>query len=183
MKRFLYSVIAWIGAILVLILAMTTRLRVQNDSRPKLRAEKQAYIYAGLHAHQPSAVCINDETKLMSMVSRSTDGDLIVPSLRLRRVHVARGSTRKGGVDKGGRAALQELAKALEKQIPVSLAVDGPRGPRNHVHKGCAQLAIQTGAVIIPAVTIPKRRWILSRTWDRMQIPKPFTTINNAGNS
>ena len=55
--------------------------------------------------------------------------------------------------------------------------MDGPRGPRNHVNRGIAKLSLATGAAVLIAVPIPRRRWILSRTWDRFQIPKPFTRM------
>ena len=58
------------------------------------------------------------------------------------------------------------------------LAVDGPRGPRNHVRRGIAQLAIELDAAILVAVAVPRRRWILRKTWDRFQIPQPFSRID-----
>lgn len=57
------------------------------------------------------------------------------------------------------------------------MAVDGPRGPRNYVNGGIAKLSSVTGAAVLIAVLIPRRRWIMTRTWDRFQIPKPFTLI------
>jgi lysophospholipid acyltransferase (LPLAT)-like uncharacterized protein len=58
------------------------------------------------------------------------------------------------------------------------LAVDGPRGPCNHVHWGVADLARETDACIVVAgVFLPARRFVLSRTWDRTQLPRPFTTL------
>ena len=56
--------------------------------------------------------------------------------------------------------------------------MDGPRGPRNYVNRGIAKLSLATGAAVLIAVPIPRRRWILSRAWDRFQIPKPFTRID-----
>jgi lysophospholipid acyltransferase (LPLAT)-like uncharacterized protein len=29
-------------------------------------------------------------------------------------------------------------------------------------------------------VVVPSRRWILTRAWDRMQVPKPFGTLRLA---
>jgi lysophospholipid acyltransferase (LPLAT)-like uncharacterized protein len=115
------------------------------------------------------------------MVSRSADGDLLVPSLRLRGVIAARGSSRKGSVDKGGRAALEELRELLERRVAALLAVDGPRGPRNEVHRGVAMIAQQVkGAVVLPTMVVPDRRWFPGRTWDRIQVPLPFSTVTLA---
>ena len=130
-----------------------------------------------MRAHQLAAVFANDEPRLAAMVSRSGDGDLLVPALRLRRVRAVRGSTRKGATDKGGRTALAILAGLLRRTIPVLLAIDGPRGPRGRVHRGVADLARDTGAPILPTLVLPSRRWFLGRTWDRFQIPQPFTLV------
>jgi lysophospholipid acyltransferase (LPLAT)-like uncharacterized protein len=112
------------------------------------------------------------------MVSRSADGDLLVPSLTLRRVRAARGSTSREGRDKGGRTALVELSDLLLAGIPVLFAVDGPRGPRNVVGRGVAMLSQERSAPILPTMVLPSRRWFLEKTWDRFQIPKPFSTLS-----
>jgi len=111
------------------------------------------------------------------MVSRSADGDFLVPSLYMRNVVPVRGSSRSRGKDKGGRVALAKLTEYVLKGTPALLALDGPQGPRNHVHRGIADLAVEIQAVIVPFVVIPSRRWLLSKTWDRFQIPKPFCSI------
>jgi lysophospholipid acyltransferase (LPLAT)-like uncharacterized protein len=168
---------AWIAALCLLAWRLTCRCRFVNDPRPELRARGRPYAYALLHAHQVAAVLANDELKMAAMLSRSADGDLLAPSLRLRRILAVRGSTRTRKAGKGGLEALNELTRLAAARVPVLLAVDGPRGPRNRVHRGIADLAKKSGAVILPVVVLPTRRWILSRTWDRFQIPKPFCTV------
>jgi lysophospholipid acyltransferase (LPLAT)-like uncharacterized protein len=175
--------IGWIAGLVLVVWRRSCRYRVIGDQRPRLRAEGTPYIYALLHAHQISAVFVNDEQRdrLSAMVSRSADGDLLVPSLRLRGVIAARGSSRKGSVDKGGRAALEELRELLERRVAALLAVDGPRGPRNEVHRGVAMIAQQVkGAVVLPTMVVPDRRWFPGRTWDRIQVPLPFSTVTLA---
>ena len=171
---------AWLAACLLWAWRFTCRYRIHNDPRPALRRAGQPYIYALLHAHQLAAVLLNDEPVLAAMVSRSADGDLLVPALRLRRVRPVRGSSRSQSRDKGGMAAIAELTQLLEARIPALLAVDGPRGPRGVVHRGVLALAQRTGAAIVPVVVVPSRRWLLQRTWDRMQIPQPFSRITMA---
>ena len=80
--------------------------------------------------------------------------------------------------DKGGLAAIEALIEHVEGGSPGYLAVDGPRGPRNRVHKGIAVLSQRTGAAVINMVAVPSRRWIFTHAWDRFQIPKPFATIH-----
>lgn len=168
---------AWLAAAAVLAIRLTCRVRFHDDPRPALRARGRSYAYAFLHAHQIATIMVA-EAGTGAMVSRSTDGEVLIPSLRVRRIVPVRGSTGSGGEDKGGVAALAALVRHGRGGAPVYLAVDGPRGPRNHVRRGIAQLAMELDAAILVAVALPSRRWILGRTWDRFQIPQPFSRID-----
>ena len=174
----LRRLIAWIGALGLVALNLTCRLRSQRDPRPALRAAGTLYVHAILHAHQLAALLNHGERQCGAMISRSTDGELVVPLCKLTRIRPFRGSTRKAGTNKGGRAALREMVDFMRTtRNPCTFTVDGPRGPRNHVQLGVAVTAKETGALVIALCIVPRRRWILSRTWDRLQIPKPFTTF------
>ena len=170
-------VAAWLVAILSLLLRWSCRVRWHDDPRPSLRQEGCPYVYAILHCHQVAAV-IGREPGTCAMVSRSADGDLLVPSLRVHGIIPVRGSTRTREQAKGGVAALISLIEHVRGGAPAYLAVDGPRGPRNYVNRGVAKLSLATGAAVLIGVAIPQRRWILARAWDRFQIPKPFTRID-----
>jgi lysophospholipid acyltransferase (LPLAT)-like uncharacterized protein len=171
MKRYL----PWLVGFLVLVIRMTCRVRVRNDRRPSLRRAGIPYVYAGLHAHNFAALQ-SAEPGTWAMVSRSRDGEILVPSLRLSGVTPIRGSG--GESRKGGVRALREMIQRLDASHPAFLAVDGPNGPRGHVHEGVALLAKKTGAVVVPLVVIPSRRWILKKSWDRLQLPQPFSMID-----
>lgn len=177
MRRMFFSLAGWLIALLVLVVRATCRYRVVDDRRPALRVAGRPYAYALLHAHQVAAIFVNDEARMAAMVSRSADGNMLVPSLRVRRVTAVRGSSRSSRGDKGGRAALSELTEMARRCVPVLLAVDGPHGPRGHVHHGVVELAVQASAVVLPVVVLPSRRWILRGTWDRLQIPLPFAEV------
>ncbi len=171
-------IVSWLAALAVLILRATCRIRLHHDPRDQLRANGVPYVYSVLHAHQVAAV-IGGEPGTGAMVSRSLDGQIIVPALRVRGVVPVRGSSaRQSGDSKGGLEALDALVDHVNGGRPAYLAVDGPRGPRGHVHKGIATLSQRTGAAVINMVAVPSRRWVLRKAWDRMQIPKPFATID-----
>ena len=156
----------------------TLRIRVEGDPRPGLRAAGRRYIYAILHAQQLSFILLSDDVPILAMVSASRDGDWLVPLCRVRRITPVRGSTGERGADKGGRPALAKLAEGVRKGLPALLAVDGPRGPRSCVHQGIVDLARETDACIVVAgVFLPVSRFILERTWDRTQLPRPFSTL------
>ena len=170
---------SWGAAIAISLLRSTCRIRVYNDPRPQLRAAGIPYVYSILHAHQV-AITIGAEPGTGAMVSRSADGDIIARALKIRGCIPVRGSGggKKSKHGKGGGTALRKLIEHVHGGRPAVLAVDGPNGPRNQAHRGVAVLASETNAVVLNVVTIPSRRWILSRTWDRLQIPKPFSTIH-----
>ena len=170
-------IFGWIIALAILSLRACCRIRLHDDPRPGLRARSKPYAYSVLHAHQIGAI-IDGEPGTGAMVSRSADGELLIPSLRLGGIVPIRGSGRRKHADKGGLGAIGGLIEHVLGGAPVYLAVDGPRGPRNHVHKGIALLSQRTGAAVINLVAVPTRRWIFTRAWDRFQIPKPFATIH-----
>jgi lysophospholipid acyltransferase (LPLAT)-like uncharacterized protein len=176
-RKFSKWLISWFVALAVLILRTTCRTRLYNDPRDRLRAESQAYVYSVLHAHQIAAI-IGGEPGTGAMVSRSADGALLVPSLRVRGIVPIRGSGRRHGEDKGGSTALHLLIDHVRSGKPAYLAVDGPRGPRNQVQKGIAVLSQRSRAAVLNIVMVPTRRWIFAKAWDRFQIPKPFCTIH-----
>ena len=175
--RTLYQAAGWCIAACLLAARATCRGRNHDDPRPAIREGGRAYVYAILHAHQVAAMYQSDD-KIGAMVSASKDGDLLAPSIVARGLVPVRASTRKDGVDKGGKAGIVQMIDLLRRRVPVLLAVDGPRGPRNTVHKGAAILAHETGVPVLPAMALPTRRWIFEKAWDRFQIPKPFSTVH-----
>jgi len=175
--RYLNRLAGYVIALLVSLWRRTCRYATVDDPRPALRAAGRPYVIALLHAHQVSAVLGNDEPRLCAMVSRSADGDLLVPSLRLRGVEAVRGSSRSGSRDKGGLDALSQLVLRVSGGVPALLAVDGPNGPRGRVRLGVAELARRTGAAVVPLIVVPSRCWQLEQSWDRLQIPLPFTCV------
>src|SRR5687768_15992768 len=85
--------------------------------------------------------CLAADGGTLAMVSRSAFGELLIPSLLLRGVVPVRCSTPAGDGDKGGGAALQELARRMGADSPAYFAADGPLGPRGHLHRGPFVLA------------------------------------------
>jgi lysophospholipid acyltransferase (LPLAT)-like uncharacterized protein len=177
-SRLLARLLGLFAALALVCWRALLRIRVVDDPRPALRAAGRRYVYAILHAHQLSFILLSDDVPILAMVSASRDGDWLVPLCRVRRIVPVRGSTGSGGVDKGGRAALALLADSVRAGLPALLAVDGPKGPRNCVHRGVVDLARETDACIVVAgVFLPRSRSILKRTWDRTQLPRPFSTL------
>jgi lysophospholipid acyltransferase (LPLAT)-like uncharacterized protein len=82
--------------------------------------------------------------------------------------------TARGSATRGGGRALAEMAECLENGMEVAFTIDGPRGPAYVAKPGAVTLARHTGQAILP-FHIAARRYIELRSWDRLQIPLPFT--------
>jgi lysophospholipid acyltransferase (LPLAT)-like uncharacterized protein len=64
----------------------------------------------------------------------------------------------------------------MERGQPSGFAVDGPRGPARTAQPGAVWLAKLTGNPVVPFHMEASGYWSL-KTWDRTQIPKPFSTV------
>ncbi len=175
-KRLLVWLASWAIAAYVLLLRATCRVKFDKDSRPELKNAGKNYLFAFLHAHQ-LAIVTHGEPGTGAMVSKSADGQLIVPALRVTGCTPVRGSKWRSWGAKGGREAIDALTQHVQDGFPAAIAVDGPRGPRGRVHKGIAAISQATGAAVLCVVAAPTRRHVFRGTWDRLQLPLPFSQI------
>jgi lysophospholipid acyltransferase (LPLAT)-like uncharacterized protein len=72
--------------------------------------------------------------------------------------------------------ALLQMLQALEKNAVVILTPDGPRGPRHAVKPGVIFSAQKCSADVVAMRASFSSKWTLN-TWDKMQIPKPFSKV------
>ena len=107
----------------------------------------------------------------VAVVSASRDGQYIADLIKCFGLRSARGSSSKGGAQ-----AQLEASRALKAGNHVSFTPDGPRGPRYRMSKGPIHLASMHQAPIVP-VTVNASRYWECKSWDRFQIPKPFSTL------
>ena len=108
---------------------------------------------------------------IVVITSQNFDGEWIARILTRYGFGTARGSTSKGGA-----RALVQLRRDLSDGRPAAFTVDGPRGPARVAQPGAVWLAGATGNPILPFHIETDRHWTLS-SWDRTQIPKPFSRV------
>ena len=82
--------------------------------------------------------------------------------------------TARGSATRGGGRGLAEMAHCLDNGIEVAFTIDGPRGPAYVAKPGAVTLARHTGQPILP-FHIAASSYIELPSWDRLQIPLPFT--------
>jgi lysophospholipid acyltransferase (LPLAT)-like uncharacterized protein len=106
---------------------------------------------------------------IVVLTSQSLDGEYIARFLKRFGFGTVRGSSTRGGT-----RALVEMIRCMRRGFPMAFTVDGPRGPRYEVKPGPILLARKTGNPMVPFSVECASYWT-ARSWDRLQIPKPFT--------
>lgn len=175
MKRLLTQFAAMILGFYGVTLRMTCRVYLHHDKRDEVTQKGYRYVFGTGHAYQIGGL-VSADPGTGAMVSRSRDGEMVVPMLKWCGHVAIRGSSGTG--KKGGGPALQALIKHVNAGNAAMLAFDGPRGPRGQVQRGLAMLALKTNSAVFFALALPSRRLILRKTWDRFQIPLPFSRID-----
>lgn len=107
--------------------------------------------------------------RIAVMTSQSFDGEYIARFIQRFGFKPVRGSSTRGAV-----GALAEMIRLMKKGTPMALTIDGPKGPRHEAKLGVCMLAKKTGNPIMPIISEPQKFWQLN-SWDKLQIPKPFT--------
>jgi lysophospholipid acyltransferase (LPLAT)-like uncharacterized protein len=170
--RFKAALIAGTAYPLIAALCWTYRWRIEgaahydavtSSGQQPILALWHGRILPGLHYFRNRGVVV--------ITSQNFDGEWIARILHKFGFGTARGSTSRGGA-----RALVQLRRDLAAGKPAAFTVDGPRGPARVVQPGVAFLAGATGHPILPYHIESNRHWTL-RSWDKTQIPKPFSTV------
>ncbi len=180
LKRLAYKplpfLVATVGQGIVRLILWTCRWEVNGLERFKKVAEKQKCILMLWHnrlAIMPSILYkFASHLTYTAFVSNSRDGELISTVIHsykigktIRVSHYAR------------HQALRELIRYLEERKNIIIITpDGPRGPIYKIKPGVALAAMKTSAHVVPLTWRADHFWRL-KTWDKLMIPKPFTTI------
>jgi lysophospholipid acyltransferase (LPLAT)-like uncharacterized protein len=147
----------------------TTGLLSANKTQPVIFCIWHNRLALCLEVYRVFLPGIGRHLKLAAMVSASKDGGLLARVLEHYGVQPVRGST-----SRRGRQALLELVTWAERGHDLAITPDGPRGPCYKVQEGVIALAQITGRPMLPVSY--HLTWKISvKSWDRFQIPLPFT--------
>ena len=155
--------------------AYAKTFRVTNLGRDEMAEygrTRGPYIVAHWHEDDLSGLTTLAPLGLTFMVSQSKDGDLLAKMMGKLGIETVRASTSKDSV-KGFKA----MIRLIKSGRSVGLTVDGPQGPRRHVHPGVVGLAKITGAPVYASASFADRRWVFTKTWHQTYLPKPFARI------
>jgi lysophospholipid acyltransferase (LPLAT)-like uncharacterized protein len=170
-KRAEVAAIAAIGVPAIAALGSSLSWRVEGLSHLHLEGNGRRPIMAFWHGRVLTATYYFRNRGIVVMISENFDGEWIARVIERFGYGTSRGST-----SRGGRRALLRLKRELEEGRPAGFAVDGPRGPARKVQPGVVWLAKLTGNPVVPFHMEASKYWSLG-SWDRTQIPKPFSTV------
>jgi lysophospholipid acyltransferase (LPLAT)-like uncharacterized protein len=154
------------------ILGLRATIRIgalHPEHEQALKDKGVPFVYTLWHGRMVLCILAHLHEGIVTMASRSKDGEIIARWLLRNGYIPTRGSTRKGG-----RAALEEMAEHLRSGRRAALTIDGPKGPPRVAQAGIVRLARETGAWILPFTGAASRPAFL-KSWDRYLVPKPFS--------
>ena len=166
------AVIAAVGYPVVAMLGRTLRWHVDGYTHYEhIRGDGRHPIFAFWHGRILSATWFWRGRDIVVMTSENFDGEWIARVIQKFGYGVARGST-----SHGGRRALVQLRRDMRAGKPAAFTIDGPRGPARVAQPGAVWLASLTSSPILPFHIEAARFWELG-SWDRTQIPRPFSQV------
>ena len=181
--KFIQKLGSWVVFLALRALALTIRFNWDGCAEILARTPEGPMVFCTWHNRL--GLCLEAYGKfkkvkprlgVAAMVSASKDGGFLAAILERFRVIPVRGSSSRRGSQ-----ALLELTTLAGRGIDLAITPDGPRGPRYQVQDGVLALAQLTGLPIVPFSF--RAVWKIEvKSWDRFQIPLPFTRCEmNAG--
>ncbi len=169
-KRFLIRLADLVFYALIRLIGRTVRFRVEGwEHWQEATRDGRHPIYTFWHNRVFLATYFWRARGIIVMTSQSFDGEYIARFIQRFGYGAARGSSTRGGV-----GALVEMVRLVRQGRPTAFTIDGPRGPRHVAKMGALLLAKKTGQPILP-FTITAESYIEVPSWDKFQVPAPFT--------
>ena len=155
--------------------ALASTLRYRSEGLLELEARLRSgerIVIALWHEEISLAVPFFEGYRIPVLVSESRDGERVAWIAAAFGHRPVRGSSSRGGV-----RGLLELVRKIRGGVRLSAHfVDGPRGPARVVKPGLLTLAQRSGSSIVLA-TLVAERCLRTRSWDRQQVPWPFSRV------
>jgi lysophospholipid acyltransferase (LPLAT)-like uncharacterized protein len=169
----LERVVLALGAALLAVVSATLRTRVEGEDRLReLVASGRRVILVSWHGRLLTGFVRFSRYRPAIMISHSRDGARIAWIAKRFGFRPVRGSSSRGGV-----RALLALTRELAAGGVAIHIVDGPRGPAGEIKPGLIPLAARSGALIVPVYATARWR-VEARSWDRMQVPLPWSRVD-----
>lgn len=155
---------------IIMLIKLTLKIEIIGKENME---EDKPYVLALWHSKVVATVlALGFIKKRAGLASPSADGELISVPLEKLGYKMIRGSSGKDSV-KG----LVQLIKAVKEGYTIGTPLDGPKGPRFEAKQGMMYVAQKSGRPMVFMGAAYSKKWVLSKTWDKCQIPKPFSKV------
>lgn len=155
---------------IIMLIKLTLKIEIIGKEN---MSEDKPYVLALWHNKVVATVlALGFIKKRAGLASPSADGELISVPLEKLGYKMIRGSSGKDSV-KG----LVQLIKAVKEGYTIGTPLDGPKGPKFEAKQGMMYVAQKSGRPMVFMGAAYSKKWVLSKTWDKCQIPKPFSKV------
>ena len=173
LKRFQVRAIAGLGYPIINTLGRTLRWRTDGlEHLEAITAAGRLPIIGFWHGRILPGTIYFQRRGIVVITSENFDGEWIARIITRFGYGTARGSTSRGAL----KATLQLKREMSKNGKSAAFTLDGPRGPARVAQPGALWLARETGNPVLPLHLEASSHWTL-HSWDRTQIPKPFSTV------
>jgi hypothetical protein len=172
-RRYRVCLLASLLKIAVRLLYASLRVTVKGEEEMERLIEKHGgVLLVTWHGNSLIPIARSVGKDYYGLVSLSRDGDLLSEFMHQMQWRTIRGSTGR----RGAKAVRQALEILNQPGTVLAVTPDGPRGPACQVQPGVVYLAQKSGKPIIPVGIGIRHAWH-ARSWDRFQIPLPFSQV------
>jgi lysophospholipid acyltransferase (LPLAT)-like uncharacterized protein len=170
-QRFLIRAADLAFFFLIKVIGKTIRWQVEGwENWEAATRDGQIPIYTFWHNRVFLATYFWRKRRIVVMTSQSFDGEYIARFIQRFGYGAVRGSSTRGAV-----GAIIEMTRLMRAGCPTAFTIDGPKGPRYVAKMGAVLLAKKTGQPILPFTITAERFWESKKSWDRFQVPLPFS--------
>ncbi len=161
-----------LASFLISVLLKSVRIKIYNDDTvDKLVKENKNFVVAFWHGSMMLGWFLHRDMNCAALVSKSKDGDVLAHVLSKWQFKVVRGSSHIGGKE-----ALNMMLDLTEQNYSLTITPDGPTGPIHKMKAGAVITAKKSKIYLLLLGIGIKNKFVL-KSWDRFEIPKPFTSI------
>ena len=157
--------------VLIKLIGRTVKFEIEGwENWEAASVQGKIPIYTFWHNRIFLSIYFWQRRRIVVMTSQSFDGEYIARFVQRFGNGAARGSSTRGAT-----GAFVEMVRLVRAGCPTAFTIDGPKGPRYVAKMGAVLLAKKTGQPILPFTITAAKFWEAKKTWDRSQVPRPFT--------
>jgi hypothetical protein len=161
-----------ISSFAINVLLKSVRIKIHNhEAVEELIADKKNFVVAFWHGSMMLGWYLHRNINFAALVSKSKDGDILAHVLGKWKFKVVRGSSHIGGKE-----ALDMMLDLTQQNFSLTITPDGPTGPVNKMKAGAVVTAKKSKIPLLLLGIGIKSKFVL-KSWDRFEVPKPFTKI------